>query len=203
VTTRIPRAEVRRRLLDAAAEVFAHRGYEAARLDEIAAAAGFTKGAVYSNFAGKPALFAALVAQEARTELAIGSREVGAHPGHTLDGIAEAFATRIAGTDTRSRLAVEVAQQAAHDPAVREVYVEVRRALRAELAAALTEGGAARGLEPTVSIDRIALTLAALRLGLALEHGADPDQVDRAAVAGALAVALGAFFRPAARGSAA
>jgi AcrR family transcriptional regulator len=40
-------------LVDAAAEVFAKRGFHAASLDEIAQTAGFTRGAIYSNFDGK------------------------------------------------------------------------------------------------------------------------------------------------------
>jgi len=47
------KAQTRERLLDAAAQVFAQRGFEAASLDEVAAAAGYTKGAVYSNFAAR------------------------------------------------------------------------------------------------------------------------------------------------------
>src|SRR5881227_3486389 len=51
-------------LLGAAARVFARRGYHVATLEEVAAEAGFTKGAVYSNFESKEALFLALVDQE-------------------------------------------------------------------------------------------------------------------------------------------
>jgi AcrR family transcriptional regulator len=51
----------RRRLLDAASRVFAQRGFAAATLDEIAAAAGLTKGAVYSNFDGKADLAIAVL----------------------------------------------------------------------------------------------------------------------------------------------
>jgi len=40
-------------LLDAALEVFAARGYRASRLEDVAAAAGMTKGAIYHYFAGK------------------------------------------------------------------------------------------------------------------------------------------------------
>jgi len=50
------KAQTRQRLLDAAAEVFARRGLDGASLDEIAAEAGLTKGAVYSNFANKEEL---------------------------------------------------------------------------------------------------------------------------------------------------
>ena len=44
-------------LIAAATEVFAQRGYEGASLDEIAEAAGFTRGAIYKNFGGKEELF--------------------------------------------------------------------------------------------------------------------------------------------------
>ncbi|SDQ62887.1 transcriptional regulator, TetR family [Curtobacterium sp. UNCCL20] len=52
-TPRTPRAEVRERLLLAGAAVFAEQGVHEARLDEVAARAGFSKGAVYSNFSSK------------------------------------------------------------------------------------------------------------------------------------------------------
>lgn len=54
------RQQTREHLLAAAAEVFAARGFHGASLDEVAAVAGFTKGAVYSNFKNKEDLFLAL-----------------------------------------------------------------------------------------------------------------------------------------------
>ena len=54
------RHQTREHLLAAAAEVFAERGFYGASLDEVAAVAGFTKGAVYSNFKNKEDLFLAL-----------------------------------------------------------------------------------------------------------------------------------------------
>ncbi len=54
------RQQTRDHLLAAAAEVFAERGFHGASLDEVAAVAGFTKGAVYSNFKNKEDLFLAL-----------------------------------------------------------------------------------------------------------------------------------------------
>jgi AcrR family transcriptional regulator len=54
------RQQTREHLLAAASEVFAERGFHGATLDEVAAVAGFTKGAVYSNFKNKEDLFLAL-----------------------------------------------------------------------------------------------------------------------------------------------
>lgn len=55
---RTPRSEVRERLLAAGSRVFAEQGVHEARLDAVAAAAGFSKGAVYSNFSSKEDLLA-------------------------------------------------------------------------------------------------------------------------------------------------
>jgi AcrR family transcriptional regulator len=58
---RLPLAERRALILEAAGRLFGERGYEAARLDEIAAAAGVTKPIVYRHFDSKRALYLALL----------------------------------------------------------------------------------------------------------------------------------------------
>ena len=62
------REETRRRLLEASGRVFARRGYEAASVEEIAEEAGFTRGAVYSNFRDKDDLFVAYLQARMREE---------------------------------------------------------------------------------------------------------------------------------------
>ena len=69
LTPEMRRDQIRTYLLEAAAAVFAARGFHAATLDEIAAAAGFTKGAIYSNFGSKEELFLALVDQRQQAML--------------------------------------------------------------------------------------------------------------------------------------
>src|SRR5271156_4682433 len=51
----------RRKLLAAAEKIFVRSGYEAARLEDIAAAAGYTRGAFYANFESKEDIFFALL----------------------------------------------------------------------------------------------------------------------------------------------
>src|SRR6476620_7965343 len=53
LTSEEKKAQTRERLLDAASTVFARKGFAATSIDEIAEAAGVTKGAVYSNFDSK------------------------------------------------------------------------------------------------------------------------------------------------------
>jgi AcrR family transcriptional regulator len=60
---RMPREERRAQLLDAANEVFTTRGYHAAAMDEIAAAAGISKPVLYQHFASKLELYLALLDQ--------------------------------------------------------------------------------------------------------------------------------------------
>ncbi len=57
------RAETRARLLDAAGELIAARGFDGASIDAITERAGYTRGAFYSNFSGKPELLVELCEQ--------------------------------------------------------------------------------------------------------------------------------------------
>jgi AcrR family transcriptional regulator len=53
--------QTRQDLLNAALAVFSRKGYAAARLSDIAQAAGVTRGAIYHHFGGKEELFIALL----------------------------------------------------------------------------------------------------------------------------------------------
>jgi AcrR family transcriptional regulator len=70
MATRLTRSErqeqTRAQLLEAALRVFLRRGFHGASLDEIAEEAGYTTGAVYSNFKGKDDLFLAVLEAEAQ-----------------------------------------------------------------------------------------------------------------------------------------
>ena len=60
--------QTRERLLEAAASVFSQRGFYEASVDEVAEEAGFSKGAVYSNFASKEELFLVLLDRHLEAE---------------------------------------------------------------------------------------------------------------------------------------
>jgi len=77
-------------LVTAAADVFTHKGFHAASLDEIAEAAGFTRGAIYSNFGSKEELLFAVIDR---------SDEMG------LVGIAEAMEAEPDGDPTSAAVA--------------------------------------------------------------------------------------------------
>lgn len=58
-------AATRRALLQSARRIFARDGFEASRIQDIAAAAGHTRGAFYAHFSTKADLFFAILEQEA------------------------------------------------------------------------------------------------------------------------------------------
>jgi AcrR family transcriptional regulator len=62
--------ETRERLLRAAAKVFAERGYDGARVADIAAAAGVSNGAMYAHFGSKAELLVGALRAHGRQELA-------------------------------------------------------------------------------------------------------------------------------------
>src|SRR5271166_1495702 len=66
----------RSRLIQSAEKIFARDGFEAAKLEEIAADAGYTRGAFYANFDTKEDLFFALLEQEISSRIASLEREM-------------------------------------------------------------------------------------------------------------------------------
>jgi len=64
------RTEITRaRLIQSAEKIFARDGFEAAKLEEIATDAGYTRGAFYANFESKEDLFLALLEKEISTRI--------------------------------------------------------------------------------------------------------------------------------------
>lgn len=187
VPARPPRGEVRSRLLDAAAAEFAERGFVAARLTEIARRAGFTKGAVYSNFESKQDLFAELFAERTleiagRVLAEIGGLDVGDAAGRG----GATIGSWLVGDPGWALLVLEFGVQAARDPRIAEAYLRERRALRAQLEGLVGERAAEWGVADRVDARTVAITLMALISGLMLEHAVDPDQVDQRAVQAAV-----------------
>src|SRR5947209_12907442 len=86
------RALTRTTLIDAAADVFARRGFHAASLEEIAEAAGFTRGAIYKNFENKEELFLSVIERRIEGQLRRFSdafREQGAATATDVDKLIE------------------------------------------------------------------------------------------------------------------
>jgi AcrR family transcriptional regulator len=166
-------------VLAAAREVFAERGLAGATLDDVAGAAGLTKGAVYSNFAGKDDLILALMEDRVADRIEAVAAAFAA-AGSSTGGVRDAGATLIASVHADAdwqRLFIEFWARAMRDDGLRDVLVERRRALRRTIAQALERGAAEHGLRLAMPADHLAVTILALSNGLAIESLLDPDAV--------------------------
>ncbi|MEU6721503.1 TetR/AcrR family transcriptional regulator [Nonomuraea sp. NPDC046802] len=185
---RLPREEVRRRLLAEAARVFTEHGYADARIEDIAARAGFTKGAVYSNFGGKQELFGAILSDSAETEMAAIRDEIrDTDDLPTMIGrVASLVTRRIVEDGGRGHLGLEFAARAARDEHTRKVLTPMRRDQRKRAARSIAEVAEVVGVRPAIDLDQAALILHCLTNGLVNEHIADPGAVDAETVERAL-----------------
>jgi AcrR family transcriptional regulator len=179
--SRPTRAQTRARLMQAAGEVFAERGYERASLDGVAAAAGLTKGAVYSSFASKEELFYSLMQERIAERLAL-VRDVVDRNTTLADFSREAGGALEELISTQSDwhlLFIEFWAQAVRDPNLREDFSRQRRAARELIAEFLEQQAGRVGHELPAPADQLAVGVLALSNGLAIEQLADPDAIDR------------------------
>jgi AcrR family transcriptional regulator len=173
--SRPAKEDVRRALIDAAATIFIDRGYAATRVEDVAAAADFTKGAVYSNFGGKPELFAAAVADQFRSQTR-SLIEVAAQLGARRPELARLLAQQ--ATDSSwGMLLGEFRTVAYYDPKVAAVYDDLVSTHRAELADQLRSIAPELQVEDGFDFDAAALLLTTVIHGIAVEHAVTPDRV--------------------------
>jgi AcrR family transcriptional regulator len=183
VPRRVPRTESRqrtlKRVLAAAMAVFRRDGYHGASLDRVAAAAGFTKGAVYSAFDSKADLFLALLARRAgerRDEL----RAVLDTSHDSVDFIEEAarrFARSVAAERDWWTAVIEFMTVVGRDEALRARFAEQREASRVLIAQVVEEWAQRQRCKPAIPARRIATLILALNNGLTLESLLAPDEV--------------------------
>ncbi|MGW9348435.1 TetR/AcrR family transcriptional regulator [Nocardiopsis flavescens] len=198
-TPRTPREEVRHRLLAAAARVFAERGYADSRLEDIAREAGFTKGAIYSNFGSKQELFGSILRERADAErtAVMDESNTGGGPATLPRRAARIVARRITEDRDKGRLGLEFAALAAHDPKTRDVVTPLRREQREAAARSIAEIAEAGDITPAVPPELAGLILHCLSNGLSMEHLVDPEAVDRDTVERAMSAVITALLPPA------
>jgi AcrR family transcriptional regulator len=173
------RGTARDSLLDAAARVFAERGYRATSVDDVAAAAGLSKGAVYWNFDGKEALFFALLEERLdRGAAALFGLTAGASAEQeTAQSVSRGVHSLVDEQRDAFLLLQEYWALAARDARLRRRYLKRQRALRDGLAATLEARHSTTGVPLTVPAERVATAVLALATGLAMEELVDPDAV--------------------------
>lgn len=172
------RARTRAALLDAAYAEFARRGFEAASLDDIAEAAGLSKGALYYNFAGKEELFLALVEQRLEQRAAdlrsgIEAARAVLSDARVAQGDEGGWVRAAIGALPLDRdwtlLFFEFVCHAARRPAVAAAFADRLGELRRLGARAIAELAAAADLALPAPADELSGALSALANGAAID----------------------------------
>lgn len=173
------REQTRRRLLTAAARLFARRGYQATSVDDIAEAAGFSKGAVYYNFESKDELFEALVGEmidELTTSLE--SALAGAHTIEEKLAVAQRILTERERIEKgQPHLELEILMQAMREPKLRRKVTEAYGRMRAAIASLIAEQFAEAGVKPPLDESGLATAIVAAGIGHGVMETLDPDAV--------------------------
>ena len=169
------RAETRAALMHAARDVFGRRGYHGASLEEIAAEAGFSTGALYYNFASKEALFLALLDErieeritdiDAAFEQATTSTEGTAAQAQTA---ARGFMATLSESSQWRLLSFEFVAVAARDPALKRQVKKRFERMHTALTQLIDRRRSELGVALPVASAELAATLAALGNGLAID----------------------------------
>jgi AcrR family transcriptional regulator len=190
----------RRKLLDAAKQIFAQQGFEAARLEDIAAGAGYTRGAFYANFKSKEDIFFALF------EEWVGER---------IDSLTSALRTRSNPIEKLAALRTHYAQFAADRRLVLismefklfalrhpEAHARLRsrhRRIRASFSELFSEVMGALAKTVPIAYPAASACLGAVAQGLLLEHLLDPKTLSEGDVRRVLGLFFDSIFSSCAR----
>ena len=177
-TRRPPRSETRKLVIDGAIAAFVERGFMGASVNFICSKAGLSRGAFYSNFGDKDELFAALYerrAEKLRTRLMGGVAEL-----DLADDVFEQLRVVLAELDADEVdwdiINKEFAIHALRNDSARRLLVELRAALRNDLAQVITTVLVVLGKTPPADMDDLTRLAVAIHEGDMTQRGLEPAE---------------------------
>lgn len=191
---RVTRVEQQRRthdrLLAAGLAVLAKRGFLAATVEEIAAEAGYTRGAVYKHFGGKEGLW--LAAMDAQAEAHLAMLDDALSRAADQRGLVAALTPNAFADDEEaarwSLTTAEFVAAVARRPETAATVVAAQRAHEERIVAVLDKHLARLGVRPALPLPQVVVMLGVMGGGLALRRGMDPGIDVADIVAGVVAV---------------
>lgn len=170
-------------LVQSAAEIFAERGFHAASLEEIAQAAGFTRGAIYSNFQDKEELLLAVLDHFSERQLAAFAGVLEESETSTSEERLEAAAAQWSNTINRDRtmllLSLELRLYALRNPAFGRRLADLHHRQEERIAALVAEEAQRQGAALTVDPGDFAVIAWATSEGLQQLAAVDQESADR------------------------
>jgi AcrR family transcriptional regulator len=177
LTRQESQARTRTLLLEVATAEFLAHGYHATSLERVAEAAGFSKGAVYGNFAGKEELCLAVLEtyffaqlQSFVTDFTTG--------GTTIDerlGVLERWLEVALADEKWQLLALEFAVQTRRNEKIQRQLAQREAMMRTVVTALLTQQINQLGVKPVLPPDQLAVVLVAVVGGIAVQRLIDPS----------------------------
>ncbi|HEX4436039.1 MAG TPA: TetR/AcrR family transcriptional regulator [Solirubrobacteraceae bacterium] len=195
------RANTRERLLTAARSVFASSGFHGASVEEIASEAGFSTGALYSNFEGKEDLFLVLMEREIEEHAQEIRRAVAAQVSiaDRATGGARQWMTMIEREPEALLLFMEFWAYGVRDTEMRPKVAARFAQMRQVLTTLIADGVRDFDLELAIPAEHLAIAIDALADGIARQKLADPDAVPDDLMGRVIALLLAAVSAPAPR----
>lgn len=157
-------------ILDAALELFAERGFDATRLEDVASRAGLSKAAIYLYFKDKTSLLQAIVQNLVGANIAVAEALVANHEGPAEPAIRQllaVIANRLAATRLPFILKLIISESRAH-PEIGRWYLDTVILKAMPLFRALIEKGIAQGEFRPVNADLAVKSIVAPMLLAAL-----------------------------------
>ncbi|MGH9008225.1 MAG: TetR/AcrR family transcriptional regulator [Acidimicrobiia bacterium] len=176
LTRQESQARTRALLLEVATEEFLAHGYTGTSLERIAEMAGFSKGAVYGNFAGKEELCLAVLENHFFAQL---QRFVGefAAGGDTIEdrlAVLEQWLEMLLAEDDWQVLAVEFAVHTRRNPKIQQQLAERERMVRMAVTALLSQQIQQLGVQPVLPPEQLGIVLVSVVGGITVQRLIDP-----------------------------
>lgn len=168
-------------LVEAAIEVFARRGFDGASLEEIAEVAGFTRGAIYSNFGSKEDLLLAVADRYSRMlfeTFSAGLAEAGTLEEKTVAGAA-LWRDLMHRDPNLTALNLEFRLRALRDESFRGRVLSLQREHIGRIADLIRRGSESVGVDLKVTPDDLAEILNAATTGLTELAALDDEHAGR------------------------
>jgi AcrR family transcriptional regulator len=168
----------RRKLLNSARRVFAREGFEAARIEDIAAGTGFTRGAFYAHFKSKEDVFFALLEQQVKEHVQNirALLEPCSSVEERVQAMRDYYLARIADRQW-VMLVLEYKLFAVRHPNLRAKLAQKHRQIRSSLDLDLIPGILGAKLQASSEYEQLRTALEATLGGLVLEHAYDPKRI--------------------------
>jgi AcrR family transcriptional regulator len=170
------KARTRERLLDAAARIFARKGYAGASVEEIAESAGYSIGALYSNFGGKQELFLELMSRGASRRRAA-MAEILQADDDPVEALAELLQRTGSPDPDLMALRAEFWLYAVRNPEAMGALTAQRREQIDALVDVVSAAMSRLGVPAGVSASAVATVCSAMFQGLMRQRRIDPERV--------------------------